>query len=200
MTVYVLFSKPAEHTLSSAAVIYAIAWINIEPLVSFVSSLGLLPTIFTLLFMFRYTRLLVGLFAVWLYKPKLPQTHPVFSTKDVTVILPTVDPAGVNFEECMHSIQETDPFEIIIVTAGGGRGGRTNFEILEHSWKGYPAIRLMNCKVVNKRKQLCTAVSLVSVNCFLRWRSLIQRRWFGKNATGSSTYVGLTPSTDCECR
>lgn len=166
MTVHVPFSKPAEYTLYSAAVFYAIAGVNIENLVSFVSSLEIAKKGFILLFLFRYTRLLVGFTAVWFYKPKVPQNRPMFSTKDVTVILPTVDPAGVNFEECIHSIRETDPYEIIIVTAGRGRGGRTNYEILEHDWKGYPAIRLMNCKVMNKRKQLCTAVPVVSVNGF----------------------------------
>ncbi len=139
---------------------------NVGNISRLVSSLKAPPKLFILLFLFRYVRLLVSLVAAWLYKPIVSQHPPVVSKEDVTVIVPTVDPAGVNLKECIHSIRQTDPSEIIIVTAGAGRDGESNLEILEQDWKGYPAIRLMNCEVVNKRKQLYTALPTVSVIVF----------------------------------
>lgn len=118
--------------------------------------------LFILLFFFRYTRLLVGLFTVWTYEAHKPQNSPTPSTEDVTVIVPTVDPAGVQFEECIKSIVAAGPSKIIVVTAGNGRCGRTNLEILERDWKAHAAIQLMECEVMNKRKQICKALPVVS--------------------------------------
>lgn len=123
--------------------------------------------VFVSLFLFRYVRLLVGVVAFWLYKPVIPQVSPDHSAKDVTVIIPTVDPTGINFKECVHSILQDDPFEVIIVTAGKGRNGKSNLQILEQDWRSYLAIRIMECEVMNKRKQLCAAIRTVS-NCLRR--------------------------------
>lgn len=120
------------------------------------------PIVFVSLFLFRYVRLIIGAVAFWLYKPIVPQCSSDHSAKDVTVIIPTVDPTGINFQECVHTILENDPFEIIIVTAGKGRNGKSNLQILQQDWRGFPAIRIMECEVMNKRKQLCTAIRTVS--------------------------------------
>ena len=76
-------------------------------------------TLFILLFIFRYTRLLVTMVGYRIYKPTpIPVTH-LLTSRDVTVIVPTIDPFNIGFAECMSSLAANNPACIIIVTAGG---------------------------------------------------------------------------------
>ncbi|KAH7175242.1 nucleotide-diphospho-sugar transferase [Dactylonectria macrodidyma] len=61
--------------------------------------------VFWTIFIFRYTRLIV-------------QPDPAFSRSDVTVILPTIDPNGPDFQECIRSILRNQPSTILVVTVG----------------------------------------------------------------------------------
>lgn len=152
----------SESEFLSTVVLFTIAKTMVGRMPLFTSFSENSLKVFVSLFLFRYVRLLVGVVAIWLYEPVVPQFSSDHSTKDVTVIIPTVDPTGVNFKECVHSIVQNDPFEVIIVTAGKGRNGKSNLQTLEQDWKSYLAIRIMECEVMNKRKQLCTAIRTVS--------------------------------------
>lgn len=56
--------------------------------------------------------------AFWRYKPYPVPKVPSHTSKDVTVIVPTVKPYGEDFEECIRSIAHNHPAEILVVTAG----------------------------------------------------------------------------------
>lgn len=118
--------------------------------------------IFFALFLFRYVRLVVNIVGFFLYKPHLPGPSPKHTGKDVTVVVPTVDPGSHNFRECIRSILNTSPAKVFIVTAGKDKDGKLNFNTLCEDWRTYPNMQLMECAVMNKRRQLCTAIPLVS--------------------------------------
>ncbi|KAL4898365.1 nucleotide-diphospho-sugar transferase [Aspergillus ambiguus] len=75
--------------------------------------------IFSILFAFRYIRLLVHIFSFWcLYQP-IPVPHrPTYYPRDCSIILPTVDPQNPDFKECLISCLQNKPGAIIIVTVG----------------------------------------------------------------------------------
>ncbi|KAJ4024580.1 hypothetical protein NW752_003147 [Fusarium irregulare] len=74
--------------------------------------------IFGTLFVLRYTRLFVHLLGSFLYRPFSPSPYPNFTRGDVTVVLPTIDPRGPHFEECVRSILANHPAFILVVTVG----------------------------------------------------------------------------------
>ena len=115
--------------------------------------------LFIVLLSFRYTKLLVNLVAFWLYKPKTPGVSAIRCLRDVTVIVPTVDPASTYIRECIESIYDAGPALIIIVAAGFLKGRFTNYHRLIQDWQDYPKIRLMDCEVMKKRMQICMALA-----------------------------------------
>ena len=149
----------------SSAVFLELARHNADAVFPLLSSSPIALKLFIGLLLFRYTRLLVNLVAFWFYTPKAPESSS-FSATDATVIVPTVDPAGINFKECIHSIRKSGPALIIIVAAGKAEACRqTNFEIVKQHWEGHFGIRVMECKFTNKRQQICTALPEVSEDC-----------------------------------
>ena len=74
--------------------------------------------IFFTIFVLRYTRLVGHMVGYWLYRPSLISPEPSFNRKDVTVLLPTIDPNGPDFQECIRSILSNQVASIIIITVG----------------------------------------------------------------------------------
>ena len=110
--------------------------------------------LFIALFLFRYVRLIYNLTAFLSYRPIAISQEPSLTAKrDVTVIVPTVEPYGNHFEECIESIYYNEPSKIIVVTAGPG-----NYEkALSNTYK-YTRVIVMNCNFQNKRQQVCMAI------------------------------------------
>ena len=108
--------------------------------------------IFIVLFLFRYIRLVGNLIGQWTYKISRALDNPKFTTKDITVIVPTVDPFNVDFGECIKSIVANDPAVIVIVTAGGN----PNLEEATKYRDLYPESNIFVGASLhaNKRKQL----------------------------------------------
>lgn len=74
---------------------------------------------FLLLFSWRYTRFVASILGFFLYRPVMKSAVTTFFPyKDVTVVLPTIDPLGHDFVECLQSCAANIPARIIIVTAG----------------------------------------------------------------------------------
>lgn len=73
--------------------------------------------LFLFLFIFRYLRLVVHIVSFWCFyrKAQVPD-QPSYSSHDVTVIIPTVDPANEDFSECLKKCLANKPKKIIIVT------------------------------------------------------------------------------------
>ncbi|KAK3987676.1 nucleotide-diphospho-sugar transferase, partial [Cladorrhinum sp. PSN332] len=74
---------------------------------------------FAALFIWRYLRFVVACIGYLAYRPaKYPLANPRYRPEDVTVILPTIDPTGEDFQECLRTTCENSPHAIYVVTAG----------------------------------------------------------------------------------
>ncbi len=117
---------------------------------------------FIILFLFRYTRLVVNTLSFLTYKPTPIPIFPRISMQlpeNVTVIIPTVEPSGIDFENCIYSIMKNNPAEIIIVTAGTGT--ETEARKACNSYYNASVFRFFHCKIPNKRTQVCEALPKV---------------------------------------
>ncbi|EGU85026.1 hypothetical protein FOXB_04446 [Fusarium oxysporum f. sp. conglutinans Fo5176] len=74
--------------------------------------------VFCTLFTLRYLRLFGHVLGSWIYRPSPLKQDPSFLRSDVTVILPTIDPQGPDFRECVESILANNPACILVVTVG----------------------------------------------------------------------------------
>lgn len=75
-------------------------------------------SVFFTIFALRYTRLVGHFIGYWLYSPTSILENPTLSRSNVTVILPTIDPNGPDFEECVLSILVNEPAVLLVITVG----------------------------------------------------------------------------------
>lgn len=116
-------------------------------------------TPFLFLFAFRYLRLLVHIIAFWLYRPApIPNCRSV-TEKDVSVIIPTVEPDNPDFTECLASVLENHPAAIHIVTVGTSKLHLTK-AIVAPFCAAHPdiAIHVSATNIANKRQQVAHAL------------------------------------------
>ncbi|KAE9384859.1 hypothetical protein BT96DRAFT_1026770 [Gymnopus androsaceus JB14] len=110
--------------------------------------------VFTALFLFRYIRFVIHTLSFSMYKPTRVPKKPKFAQVDTTVIIPTVNPEGSDFEECIRSILGNNPFQLIVCTPGEER-----FEIAKSLCAAIdPAITVIKASKANKRVQVDTAI------------------------------------------
>lgn len=109
--------------------------------------------VFIIIFLFRYVRLLINLIAFLTFVSMPIPEEPILSSSDVTVIVPSVEPYGEEFQECVQSVLLTNPAEIIVVTVGAENLART---ISSCQWS--PKISVLSTEVANKRVQVCKAL------------------------------------------
>lgn len=83
-----------------------------------VFDINLWLAMFCTIFILRYTRFLGHLIGYWIYRPSPIQPEPSFTRHDVTVLIPTIDPTGPAFTECVRTILANGPARIILVTVG----------------------------------------------------------------------------------
>ena len=74
--------------------------------------------IFFRLFVFRYLRLVVHTISFLGHKSVPVSKLPALDTLDATIIIPSVEPSGPEFEECLRSVLVNCPAKIIVVTVG----------------------------------------------------------------------------------
>jgi hypothetical protein len=72
--------------------------------------------VFISLFAFKFLKIVVHLIFWLTYKPCRIPAKPTITARDVTVIIPTVGDLDDEFVECVESILDTHPVQIIIVT------------------------------------------------------------------------------------
>lgn len=75
-------------------------------------------TVLAVLLIWRYLRQIVHLVAFWLYRPAEPMADPPLTGKDVTVLIPTIDPGNSLFVAGLMSVLRNRPAEVIVVTVG----------------------------------------------------------------------------------
>lgn len=113
--------------------------------------------LFLALWIHRYTRLLVHCVSHWRYKSKPIPLEPSFSSKDVTVVIPTIHTVFEELRPSLMSILACKPAELILVTT------RRKKPALERLAKtlGHPKIRVFSTRIANKRLQVCKALPRV---------------------------------------
>lgn len=109
--------------------------------------------VFVVIFLFRYVRLLVNLIAFLTFVSVPIPEEPTLSSDDVTVIVPSVEPYGEDFEECIQSVLQTNPAEIVVVTVN-----KNLVRAISSCKCQSPAIRVLSIEVANKRGQICQAL------------------------------------------
>lgn len=114
---------------------------------------------FVFLFIFRYLRLIVHICAFWLYRPTPIPDHPIYSSQDCTIIIPTVEPDNRDFLECIRSVLENFPGAISIVTVGERNLEKVS-QVIAPLRKAYPHTNFNTylSEVANKRHQVACAV------------------------------------------
>ncbi|KPM40066.1 hypothetical protein AK830_g6499 [Neonectria ditissima] len=121
--------------------------------------------VFWTLFTLRYIRLVGHIIGYWCYRPSEIQPDPVLSCRDVTVILPTIDPTGPDFEECITSILANRPAVILVVTVGAELRGecQTVLEQLGHEAE-HTRIAVTALPEPSKRRQIAHAMPKVDTD------------------------------------
>lgn len=77
------------------------------------------------LFVFRYLRLIAHIISFRRYRAEPIPAQPSYLPRDVTVIIPTVEPENKDFRECLVSIWKNGPREMFIVVVGKQMKKRT---------------------------------------------------------------------------
>ncbi len=118
---------------------------------------------FLVLFTWRYLRFIVNLVAFWRYTPSpKPKKPTYFATKDVTVVIPTVDPARGWFHETLKACAETGPAKIIVITAGDELY-ELAIPFVREAEKNYPHTKFIvdKTQLASKRVQVARAVPYI---------------------------------------
>lgn len=110
--------------------------------------------LFISLFIYRYLRLAVNVFAFTRLTPIPLPENPRLTSQDVTVVIPSIEGSGDVLWETIRSILMTEPAEIILVTI------RANLERARFMVKemGTPKIRVFSVAYPNKRRQMVRAI------------------------------------------
>ncbi|KAG7293689.1 hypothetical protein NEMBOFW57_003745 [Staphylotrichum longicolle] len=115
---------------------------------------------FLALFAWRYVRFAVNLVGFWCYSPSPKASDPTYSSsRDVTAVIPTVDPERGTFRDTVLSCAENSPAKIVIITAGNELYEKTLPYIAEFE-RFYPSIEFVldRTQVASKRAQVALAV------------------------------------------
>jgi len=132
-------------------------------------SFGLFPNwswfcIFVALFLFRYVRLWVNLASNWTYTPVQPVDEPTVTSKDVTIIIPTVAEDLQQLKETVQSAYRLEPLELLLVTPNSKV--KRVCQMVEEL--GNPKlIQVLSVNQANKRRQLCRAIPEVETKITL---------------------------------
>ena len=114
--------------------------------------------------LFRYVRLWVNLASNWTYTPMQPVDDPTITSKDMTVIIPTVAEDLQQLKETVQSAYRLEPFELLLVTPDS-RVKRV-YQMVEEL--GSPKIiQVLSVSQANKRRQLCRAIPEVETKITL---------------------------------
>lgn len=108
-------------------------------------------------FVIRYLRLLVGIYANLTYKAYPIAKVPTFSSKDVTVVVPTTFKTPDELVQCLNCILKCSPKEIFIVTADANVSAVGKL-CAANSFKN---IKVLGVEKLNKRTQMIKALKEV---------------------------------------
>jgi cellulose synthase/poly-beta-1,6-N-acetylglucosamine synthase-like glycosyltransferase len=90
----------------------------------------------------------------WTFKPISLPKEPTLTSKDVTIIIPTIDGDGADFQQMLRICLNADPYEIILVTIDANLKRLTDLTNSVSS----SSIRVFSITYANKRRQMCRAL------------------------------------------
>lgn len=114
----------------------------------------------------RYLRLLVHCISHWTYKSKPIPEKPKFTSKDVTVVIPTIHNRMEELRTPLRSILACEPFELILVTTAEKHADLQNLadSLKAENPLNAPRIRVLFTLIANKRMQVCAALPEVKTD------------------------------------
>ncbi|KAL6713840.1 hypothetical protein ACLMJK_008334 [Lecanora helva] len=116
--------------------------------------------LFVSLFLYRYVRLIVNLFAFIRFRPTPLPDSPRLTSQDVTVVIPSIEGDGTSLVETVRSILATEPFEIILVTIHANVA-RAQSMVKE---MGTSKIKIRSVTHPNKRRQVVRAIPEITTD------------------------------------
>lgn len=129
------------------------------PKIDFHLSTAFWAYLFSILWLYRYFRLIVHCFSHWLYKSKPILEKPTYTSSDVTVIIPTIHH---HFPELRHSLQSVlacKPAKLILVTTWNKFGALEQLaKSLRFTAAQETEIEVLHVDKANKRLQTCEAL------------------------------------------
>ncbi|KAK8080829.1 hypothetical protein PG997_008647 [Apiospora hydei] len=124
---------------------------------------------FVALFFWRHWRTIVHFVGRLKYRPSPVSANPTYLPfKDVTVVIPTVDPATHTFQRCLKSVCANNPCRIFVVTVGKEKY-RAAKAALQPVRSDYPDmnIKLHHTFVANKRAQINSVIDSIGTSITL---------------------------------
>ncbi|RDA90017.1 hypothetical protein CP533_0888 [Ophiocordyceps camponoti-saundersi (nom. inval.)] len=118
--------------------------------------------VFWIIWVHRYLRLLVHCVSHWTYKSKPIPLNPSYTSKDVTVVIPTIHNDFEELRPSLESILRCDPAELILVTTDPKRADldklSESLRKVETTGKRCNTIRVFSTRIANKRLQVREAL------------------------------------------
>ncbi|KFZ08882.1 hypothetical protein V502_09085 [Pseudogymnoascus sp. VKM F-4520 (FW-2644)] len=118
---------------------------------------------FAFLFVFKFLKVVVHSISYLTYRPQLPSAkNAAYNTKDVTVIIPSIDNFGAAFARCIQSVIQCKPAHVFVATVESKKDSaeRACREVSKD-------IRVITVKEANKRAQFLEAVSFVTTKIII---------------------------------
>lgn len=110
--------------------------------------------------LYRYTRLIVNLFAFCRLRPIPIPENPRLTSKDVTVVIPSIEGDGEELIDTIRSILVTEPYEIILVTV---KAHELQARLMIKTM-GTSKVRVCSVAHPNKRRQMVRAIPEVKTD------------------------------------
>ncbi|KXT05076.1 hypothetical protein AC578_7537 [Pseudocercospora eumusae] len=114
--------------------------------------------LFVLVWMLRYARTLVGVFAYATYRPKPIAANPKYTADDATIIIPTTFKTPHDVIECIERCLTCKPDRIFVVTS------RANVKLVKDCLrvnKILHKVKVLGVDKLNKREQMLRAIPKV---------------------------------------
>ncbi|TVY44943.1 Hyaluronan synthase [Lachnellula occidentalis] len=124
---------------------------------SFIELLDVWQWTWLVLWLHRYFRFIVNTWSHWTYRTVPIPVKPSYTSKDITVIIPTIHNNFEELRESLQSILACQPYELLLVTTSDKyQRLRAFVKTLEVS-----NIRVSHVPIANKRIQVCEAIPMV---------------------------------------
>jgi cellulose synthase/poly-beta-1,6-N-acetylglucosamine synthase-like glycosyltransferase len=127
--------------------------------------------VFAAVFFWRYIRLTINIAAYNFYSPAEHPSNPRYTSRDCSVIVPTIDPDNPRFADCIRSVLINHPHTVHVVTAGHGRHGHELFDKVKkvvgdiQSTMSTTSVVVVNLiQAPNKRHQVAHAMRKVNTD------------------------------------